>query len=170
MNSLDPKKIYGINVTEKELIQLLSPSDDDSNKELFYRISGDQKKFNKVLARKGINRKGDAYDILDAMLNKIQIDLKKLMRNNQGLGAEKLDFDAAIIFHKHLNLPKRSIKNYSFWRYITLFYFIEFTKWRWEKNPDNPSNWHKNAKAVFDRAIGRDGKNSRNKRINSYLL
>jgi hypothetical protein len=54
-NTLSPEKLYRLNKTNQELVQLLSPEINASHQELFYKKSGDQKKFNKELKNKSID-------------------------------------------------------------------------------------------------------------------
>ena len=155
MKKLNPEKLYHINKTNDELIQLLSPEITFSNQELFYKKSGDQHKFNRDLKSKGIDFVNEEkYSELDDALEKIQQELNYLLKTNTDTKKTRLDLDIAKILHKNLELPRRSIVDYDFWRYITLFNFIELVKWRWEKNPGDSSNWNSNAKAICGRALG----------------
>lgn len=180
MSKLNPDKLYHFNKTNQELVHLLSPDIGVFNQELFYRKSKNQETFNNELKNKGIEFKGENYPELEEKLQIIQAELDELLKEHKEIRKTRLDFDIAKIFHQNLNIPRRAIIDYDFWRYITLFYFIELTKWRWEKNPDNPNNWNSNAKAIFVRTLGltlnkmkynQDKSitySTRNLRINSY--
>lgn len=181
MKTLNPDKLYRINKSNEELIQLLSPEITFSNQELFYRKSGDQGKFNKDLRSKGIGLiNEDKYPELDECIENIQQEIDALLKRSSDTKKSRLDLDIAKIFHKNLKIPKRVIIDYDFWRYITLFNFIELVKWRWESNPDDSSNWNANAKSICGRALGLtlikkkydEDKTivytSRNQRIDSY--
>lgn len=180
MSKLNPDKLYHFNKTNQELVHLLSPDIGVFNQELFYRKSKNQETFNNELKNKGIEFKGENYPKLEEKLHIIQAELDELLKEHKEIRKTRLDFDIAKIFHQNLNIPRRAIIDYDFWRYITLFYFIELTKWRWEKNPDNPNNWNSNAKAIFGRTLGltlnkmkynQDKSitySTRNLRINSY--
>ena len=152
---LNPDKLYRLNKTNQELVQLLSPEINAANQELFYKKSGDQKKFNTELKNKSIDlRNEETYSELEEALYKIQFSISDLLKKSNEEKKTRLDFDIAKIFHQNLKLPRRAIIDYDFWRYITLFYFIEVVKWRWEKKPTNPANWNANAKAICGRALG----------------
>lgn len=180
MSTLNPDILYHFNKTNQELVQLLSPDIGVFNQELFYRKSKSQQTFNSELKNRGIELQGEKYPELEDKLNIIQDELDELLKKHKDIKKTRLDFDIAKIFHENLNIPRRAIIDYDFWRYITLFYFIKLTKWRWEKNPDNPNNWNSNAKAIFGRALGltlnkrKYDQNkyitysTRNQRINSY--
>ena len=153
MRHLDPKRLFALNKNNSELIQLLSPDINAKNQELFYKISKNQKAFNDQLETKGIELLNKSYKELSDKLEKIKSEVSVLIKN-EDIKKTRLDFDIAKIFHENLKIPRSAIINYEFWRAITLFYFIELTKWRWEKNPDNSNNWYSNAKAIFGRALG----------------
>lgn len=151
----DSEKLYRINKSNEELIQLLSPEITVSNQELFYKKSGQQNTFNKELNNKGIYRSNKmAYPELDDCLEKIQQELDILFKQNIGIKKSRLDLDVAKIFHRNLKIAKMAIVDYDFWRYITLFYFIELVKRRWESYPEDPAHWNANAKAICGRALG----------------
>ncbi|MBK7376913.1 MAG: hypothetical protein IPJ02_15610 [Chitinophagaceae bacterium] len=152
---LSIEKLYRINKNNEDLIQLLSPEITASNQELFYKKSGDQNKFNKELRNKGIDLiNGEKYPELENSLTNIRQEIIILLKNNSDIKRPRLDLDMAKIFHKNLNLPKMATIDYEFWKYITLFYFIEVVKWRWEKDPEKPENWNTNAKAICGRSLG----------------
>lgn len=178
---LNPENLYRINKSNQELIQLLSPEIIPANIELFHRISQNQATFNNVLRNKGIGPLSDKeYPELDDRLKKVENLLSKLYDDHKNIKKSKLDLDVAKIFHENLLLPRKAIIDYDFWRYITLFHFIEYVKCRWESNPQDSANWYSNAKAICGRAIGLtlDKKkydehkiisyNLRNQRIDSY--
>lgn len=180
MSTLNADKLYHFNKTNQELVRHLSPDITVLNQELFYGKSKNQQIFNNELKNRGIELHGEKYPELEERLHIIQDELKELLKEHKDIKKTKLDFDIAKIFHQNLNLPRRAIIDYDFWRFITLFYFIELAKWRWEKNPDNPNNWNSNAKAIFGRALGLTlnkkrylqdkfiTHSPRNQRINSY--
>jgi len=152
---LNPEKLYHINKSSEELIQLLSPEIIISNQELFYKKSNDQRKFNRELFNKGVNlNKEHSYSELDEVLANIQLAIDDLLKQNRELKKTKLDLDIAKIFHANLKLHRRSTIDYNFWRYITLFNFIELVKWRWEKTPESSAYWNTNAKAIYGRSLG----------------
>ena len=152
---LSPESLYHINKNSLDLIQILSPEITDSNQDLFYRKSGSQDNFAKELRNKGIGPDNEKrYAELDDCLEKIQQELVVLFKKNIEIKKSRLDLDVAKIFHQNLILPRMAIIDYEFWRYITLFHFIELVKRRWEKDSNNSSNWNTNAKAICGRALG----------------
>jgi len=154
MRTLNPDKLYHFNKTNQELVVLLSPDIGVYNKQLFYKESKSQIKFNNELKKNNIELQQGNYTELDDSLNQINKELDDLLKKQKGIKKTRLDFDIAKIFHKNLNIQRRAIIDYDFWRFITLFYFIELVKWRWERNPDNPNNWNWNARTIFGRALG----------------
>ncbi len=152
---LKPENLRHINKSNSDLIQLLSPEITASNQELFYRKSSNQTNFSKELRNKGITsvNEKDSTELEDC-LEKIKKELSVLFKNNSEIKKSRLDLDIAKIFHRNLALPRMAIIDYDFWRFITLFHFIELVKWRWEKDPTDPSNWNTNAKYICGRALG----------------
>lgn len=152
---LNCSKLYQVNKNNGELIQLLSPEIGESNQELFYKKSGNQTKFSLELKNKGIGRlQKENYQDLDDCLEQCRVEVESIIKNPNNIKKTRLDLDLAKIIHKNLPLSKRAICNYEFWRYITLFHFIELVKWRWEKDPQKPSNWNSNAGTISSRAMG----------------
>jgi hypothetical protein len=152
---LIPEKLYEINKTNQDIIQLLSPEINITNQELFYKKSSDQDVFTKELRNRGIEAsKKEKYPELEDCIGKCWQQLEKLLKENKEVRRTRLDFDIAKIFHQNFSIPMRATINYEFWRYITLFYFIKLVKWRWENNPEDPSKWYSNAKTICGRALG----------------
>lgn len=180
MKKLDPKKLYHLNKSTSDLVQLLSPDINPTNIPVFNSKSGTQRIFNNELNNKGIDLKGNQYPELEDALNRIREQFAELKKEFKDVKRTKLDFNVAKIFHNNLDLARSSMIDYDFWQSITLFYLIEITKWRWEDNPEKSDNWYKNAKAIFGRSLGvtlnkqryEEDKiisyTMRNQRINSY--
>ncbi|MDF3078641.1 MAG: hypothetical protein K0S09_2530 [Sphingobacteriaceae bacterium] len=152
--TLKSGELYRVNKSNTDLIELLSPESNPTNQELFYKKSGNQQLFSSEIRRRGIERLGAGNLELDDCLLKIQDSIQALKKEYANVKKSKLDLDIAKIFHEHLPLPRAAVIDYDFWRYITLFHFIELVKWRWESPPENPANWYSNAKAICGRAIG----------------
>lgn len=150
-----PEKLYQINKQNQDLIQLLSPEINIGNQDLFYRKSGSQDTFRKELKNRGIERLNkEYYSELEDCIAICWDEIKHLQKSSAGIKKTRLDFDIAKIVHKNIDIPQRASINYEFWRYITLFHFIELVKWRWENNPQDPSKWYSNAKTICGRALG----------------
>src|SRR5688572_26333379 len=97
---LTAEKLYKINKSNEDLIQLLSPEITPSNQELFYKKSGDQNKFNTELRNKGIDlSNNEIFPELDDCLNMIQQEINELFKKNMDVKKSRLDLDIAKIFH-----------------------------------------------------------------------
>lgn len=158
------RKLYRLNKSKDDLIHLLNPKDNYQNQPLFWKNSGDQNTFNNLLGEKNIQIETSIYPELDEALIKTQEELTELKIKNADISKTRLDFDIAKIFHKNIRISKSATNNYEFWRCVTLFYFIENVKWRWQKEPEEDNrNWASNADAIFRRSVG-----ERNPRIDAY--
>lgn len=161
---LNSSRLYRLNKSREDLLHLLNPKESLQNQPLFWKYSGDQEKFKSLLGEKNLYIETAPYPELDDVLFKTQEELIQLKLNNVDIPKTRLDFDIAKVFHKNLRIPKSAISNYDFWRCITMFYFIENVKWRWQKEPENDNrNWASNADAIFRRSVG-----ERNLRIDAY--
>lgn len=160
---LDPTKLYKLNKSKEDVVLLLNPMEYKENQVLFWKYSEDQKRFNSGLNDKDLRIESNIYDELNDALSYTQEELVTLRMKYPNVSKTRLDFDIAKIFHKNISIPKSVINNYDFWRSVTLFYFIEIVRWRWQNDPSDHNNWASNAKKIFNRSVG-----VRNNRIDGY--
>src|SRR5688572_521770 len=110
------EKLYKINKTNQDLIQILSPEINITNQELFYKKSEDQDNFTKELKNRGIELlKKEKYPDLEDCIAKSWEELKKLLKDHKDVKKTRLDFDIAKIIHRNISIPKRAMINYEFW-------------------------------------------------------
>jgi hypothetical protein len=117
-----------------------------------------QAKFNAYLKKLGAEEVGEisADEILT--IDKIKIEIKRMITENKNVDKDRLEFDLAIIFHsnlKELNWGRYLLDNYGMWRWLSMNFFLKETFWRRGEEKMKKGQVVDSAKATFDHLVGK---------------
>jgi len=113
-------------ISTDSLTKLLKPDVNRRKETIDPYFYFDQDQFNKHLDSLNLDIIGElTVDESQAIAN-IKLDLEKLNAETLNIPTERLEFDLAIIFHKHLRMVHISrfhIDNIGMWRWLSLYFF-----------------------------------------------
>lgn len=97
------------------------------------------------------------------IIQQINSEIDALKKQNHSTKPDRLDMDLAIIFHRNLKKLKWGrfqIDDFGTWRWMSLNFFLNQVRWRWNNEDPKNEKLFENAKSCYQRLVG-----ERNRRI-----